>query len=74
MSKPEVAPFGDGHYRRVVTHRTGSVQRTWINTAEDHYDTIAMNEYRMIRAHSAHLDLPKPKKSRTNAKNEHGNS
>ena len=31
-----------------------------------------MNEYRMIRAHSAHLDLPKPKKSRANAKNEHG--
>ena len=26
----------------------------------------------MIRAHSAHLDLPKPKKSRANAKNEHG--
>ena len=31
-----------------------------------------MNEYRMIRAHSAHLDLPKPKKSHTNVKNEHG--
>ena len=31
-----------------------------------------INEYRMIRAHSAHLDLPKPKKSRANAKNEHG--
>ena len=31
-----------------------------------------MNEYRTIRAHSAHLDLPKPKKSHTNAKNEHG--
>ena len=31
-----------------------------------------MNEYRTIRAHSAHLDLPKPKKSRANAKNEHG--
>ena len=53
-------------------HRTGSVQWTWIKTAEDHYDTIAMNECRMIRAHSAHLDLPKPKKSCANAKNEHG--
>ena len=31
-----------------------------------------MNEYRTIRAHSAHLDLPKPKKSRANVKNEHG--
>ena len=31
-----------------------------------------MNEYRTIRAHSAHLDLPKPKKSCANAKNEHG--
>ena len=26
----------------------------------------------MIRAHSAHMDLPKPKKSCANAKNEHG--
>ena len=26
----------------------------------------------MICAHSAHLDLPKPKKSRANVKNEHG--
>ena len=58
----------------VVTHWTGSVQWTWIKTAEDHYDTIAMNEYRTIRAHPAHLDLPKLKKSRANAKNEHGNS
>ena len=57
-----------------VTHRTGSVQWTWIKTAGEHYDTIAMNECRMIRAHSAHLDLPKPKKSCANAKNEHGNS
>ena len=57
-----------------VTHRTGSVQWTWIKTAEDHYDTIVMNEYRTICAHSAHLDLPKPKKSHANAKNEHGNS
>ena len=31
-----------------------------------------MNEYRTICAHSAHLDLPKLKKSRANAKNEHG--
>ena len=31
-----------------------------------------MNEYRTIRAHPAHLDLPKPKKSRANVKNEHG--
>ena len=50
-----------------VMHRTGSVQWTWIKTAEEHYDTIAMNEYRTICAHSAHLDLPKPKKSRTNS-------
>ena len=57
---------------RVVTHWTGSVQWTWIKTAEEHYDAIAMNEYRTIRAHSAHLDLPKLKKSRANAKNEHG--
>ena len=42
--------------------------------SKEHYDTIAMNEYRTIRAHSVHLDLPKPKKSRANAKNEHGNS
>ena len=57
-----------------VTHRTGSVQWTWIKTAEEHDDTIAMNEYRTIRAHSVQLDLPKPKKSCANAKNEHGNS
>ena len=31
-----------------------------------------MNEYRTIHAHSVHLDLPKPKKSHTNVKNEHG--
>ena len=31
-----------------------------------------MNEHRTIHAHSAHLDLPKPKKSHANAKNEHG--
>ena len=31
-----------------------------------------MNEYRTIRAHSAHLDLLKMKKSHANAKNEHG--
>ena len=31
-----------------------------------------MSEYRMICAHSVHLDLPKPKKSRANVKNEHG--
>ena len=53
-------------------HQTGSVQWTWIKTAEEHYDTIAMNEYRTIRAHSAHLDLSKPKKSHANAENEHG--
>ena len=60
--------------RAAVTHRTGSVQWTWKKTAEEHDDTIAMNEYRTIRAHPAHLDLPKLKKSRANAKNEHGNS
>ena len=53
-------------------HWTGSVQWTWIKTAEEDYDTIAMNEYRTICAHSVHLDLPKPKKSYANAKNEHG--
>ena len=31
-----------------------------------------MNEYRTIHAHSVHLDLLKLKKSRANAKNEHG--
>ena len=46
-----------------VTHRTGSVQWTWIKTAKEYYDAIAMNEYRTIHAHSVHLDLPKPKKS-----------
>ena len=55
-----------------VMHQTGSVQWTWIKRAEEHYDAIAMNEYRMIHAHSVHLDLPKPKKSHANAKNEHG--
>ena len=60
--------------RGSVMHWTGSVQWTWIKTAEEHYDAIVMNEYRMIRAHSAHLDLPKPKKSHANVKNEHGNS
>ena len=43
-----------------------------IKIAEEHYDAIVMNEYRTIRAHSVHLDLPKPKKSRANVKNEHG--
>ena len=57
-----------------VMHWTGSVQWTWIKTAKEHYDAIAMNEYRMIHAHSAHLDLSKLKKSCTNAKNEHVNS
>ena len=56
----------------VVTHWTGSAQWTWIKTAEEHYDTIVKNEYRMIHAHSAHLDLLKTKKSCANAKNEHG--
>ena len=56
------------------THRTGSVQWTWKKTAKEHDDTIAMNEYRTIRAHPVHLDSPKLKKSHTNAKNEHGNS
>ena len=58
--------------RQVGTGRIGVGSVTVVT--EDHYDTIAMNEYRTIRAHSAHLDLPKPKKSRANAKNEHGNS